>query len=207
MGVVLALSGLVLAGYVGWQLFGTTWVSKRQQAAVAEELRGSWRQGEATVAVDQGTARALVRIPAFGSDFAVPVFDGTADDALAAGIGHFAGTAGPGQRGNYALAGHRVTRGEPFRNLPDLEVGDRILVDTAEATYTYELVTSGDALTVPSSAGWVLDRLPANPDPGGVQPLQRPGSRLLTLVTCSELFRTDGRLVAFAKLVGTAVRS
>jgi sortase A len=48
----------------------------------------------------------------------------------------------------------------------------------------------------------VVDRLPTNPD-GGVEPAQRPGQRLITLTTCSELFHTDNRMIAFGHLVSS----
>ena len=67
----------------------------------------------------------------------VPVLEGTTDDVLAAGYGHFADTAEPGRVGNYALAAHRITHGEPLRRMPDLEVGDEVVVETRDATYTY----------------------------------------------------------------------
>jgi sortase A len=153
------------------------------------------------VKVDAGVAGSIIRIPRFGDDYQVPVLEGTSDDVLASGFGHFDDTAGPGQVGNYALAGHRVTHGEPLRDMPDLEVGDKVIVETRKTVYTYELVTGGDDLTVPFTAGWVLDPLPTNPEDGGVEPPQKPGQRLLTLTTCSELFHTDDRLVAFGVLV------
>ena len=60
---------------------------------------------------------------------------------------------------------------------------------------------------MPFSAGWVLDDVPQNPDAGGVQPpSQDPGQRLITLTTCSELFHTDDRLVAFGHLVDKVPR-
>ena len=33
------------------------------------------------------------------------------------------------------------------------------------------------------------------------QPAQRPGQRLITLTTCSEIFHTDNRMIAFGHLV------
>ena len=36
-----------------------------------------------------------------------------------------------------------------------------------------------------------------------MQPAQRPGQRLITLTTCSELFHTDDRMIAFGHLVST----
>ncbi|WP_395657386.1 class E sortase [Nocardioides sp.] len=203
---MLVVAGVAALGWIGWQYVGTNWVSARKHAAIVDRLERGWSDGEAEVHVDEGTAGAIVRIPRFGDDYAVPVLEGTSDDALAAGFGHLEGTAGPGEVGNYALAGHRVTHGEPLRDMPDLEVGDRVVVETATTTYTYELVTAGDALTVPASSGWVLDPLPTNPDAGGVEPPQGAGQRLLTLTTCSELFHTDDRLVAFAELVSSSPR-
>ena len=45
----------------------------------------------------------------------------------------------------------------------------------------------------------MVDPLPTNPD-GGIEPAQDPGQRLITLTTCSELFHTDNRMVAFGVL-------
>ena len=53
---------------------------------------------------------------------------------------------------------------------------------------------------------WVVQALPGNPEAGGVQPAQEPGQRLITLTTCSELFHTDNRMVAFGHLVRSAAR-
>jgi sortase A len=130
----------------------------------------------------------------------VPVFEGTSDEVLATGFGHFAGSAGAGKVGNYALAAHRITHGEPLRAMPDLQVGDAVVVQTRTETYTYRLTTAGAALVVPFTAGWVTDPLPHNPSPGGVEPAQNEGQRLITLTTCSELFHTDNRMVAFGVL-------
>lgn len=113
----------------------------------------------------------------------------------------------PGQVDNLVIAGHRITHGEPLRDMPDLEPGDEVLVETADSVYTCVLDTGGDDLTVDVDADWVLTPAPVNPD-GGVQPPTggEPGQRLLTLVTCAELFHTDDRLVAFGHLVDTRPR-
>lgn len=200
LGVGLLLAGLGVLGYVGWQYLGTNWVSERKHQRVADELRGAWEAGAREQTTSEGVADAVIRIPRFGDDYEVPVLEGSSDTVLAAGLGHLEGTADPGARGNYVVSGHRVTHGEPLRDMPELRVGDEILVETAETVHTYELTTDGDALSVPFTTSWVLDELPRNPD-GGPQPAQRPGARLLTLTTCAELFHTDDRLVAFARLV------
>ena len=196
----------MLLGYVGWQYLGTNWVSHRTQADIVDKLTQGWAEGEPSVHVDQGDSQAIVKIPRFGDDYEVPVIEGTSDDALAAGLGHFEGTAAAGQVGNFALAGHRVTHGQPLADMTELEVGDNVVVETADSVYTYTLVTGGDDLRVSFTDGWVIDPLPTNPDPGGAQPPQTPGGRLLTLTTCAELFHTDDRLVAFGVLSSTRSR-
>lgn len=200
-GVLLIGSGLALFGWVGWQLYGTSWLSQRDQAAAVEQVQQQWRSdGRPTVTVDGGRVEAVVRIPRFGDDYAVPLLQGTSDDALATGFGHLTGTARPGERGNFAVAAHRVTHGEPLRDMPQLQADDEVVVVTEDWTYTYRMLTAGGGLTVGFEDTWVLDPVPDNPDDSGVEPTQRPGQRLLTLTTCAELFHTDNRLVAFGLL-------
>ncbi len=92
--------------------------------------------------------------------------------------------------------------------MPSLEPGDEVVVETGRWVYTYVLDTPGDGLTVPFTSAWVLADLPRNPEAGGVQPPDRaPGQRLITLTTCSELFHTDDRLVAFGHLDSKEPRS
>lgn len=203
-GVALVVTGVGVLGWVGWQLWGTTWVSERRHDQITTELEQEWRAGEQLVQVEEGPATAVVEIPAFGDDYQVPLLEGTSDDALAAGFGHLVDTQAPGRIGNFVLAGHRSTHGEPLADMPDLESGDEVIVTTADAVYTYVLDTGGGDLVVAMDETWVLDPVPVNPD-GGVQPPGR-GQRLLTLVTCAELFHTDDRLVAFGHLDSTAPR-
>ena len=211
IGVALVLAGLVLLGYVGWQFFGTNVVSHRKQQQIIEQTEREWSQGSSGIGTATGNgdrlkgAQALVRIPKFGRDYVVPVQAGVSPDVLAEGFGHFAGSVGPGRVGNYAIAGHRVTHGEPLREMPSLRPGDKVVVETRNRTYTYELDTDPNDLVVTFNDVWVIAKQPRNPD-GGVQPAQRPGQRLITLTTCAELFHTDNRMIVFGHLVDTAPR-
>jgi len=205
--VGLVLAGLAILAYVAWQFIGTNYVSQRHQRQAREELQQAWVKGHRIARTPWGNTDAIIRIPRFGSAYAVPVFEGTSQAVLAAGFGHFIGTAGPGQVGNYALAAHRVTHGEPLRNMPQLQPGDTVIVDTKATTYTYRLTSGGSALVVPFTSTWVTNPLPTNPTAGGIQPAQKQGQRLITLTTCSELFHTNNRMIAFGVLVSRAPRT
>lgn len=211
IGLGLVAAGLALLGYVGWQYFGTNIVSERRQQETVRELEQQWREAEPvqirgeeaerTTDESLGQASALIRIPRFGSGYVMPVLEGVADDALSRGFGHFADSADPGEKGNYALAAHRVTHGEPLRDMPELRPGDKIIVETRSAVHTYVLDTDPEALVVTFEDVWVIAPDPQNPVPGGVQPADHP--RLITLTTCAELFHTDDRMIAFGHLVKT----
>ena len=207
--MLLVLVGLAMLGWVGWQMYGTTWVAHRDQERTVERTLQQWAQPVTVEArpVPKGEATALIRIPAFGKDYVVPVYAGTSDEVLARGYGHFEGAAGPGEVGNYALAAHRITHGEPLRRMPELRPGDEVVVETRDATYTYELDTNPNDLVIPFTGVWVLDPLPHNPTPGGPEPKQVQGQRLITLTTCSEIFHTDNRMIAFGHLLSVTSKA
>jgi sortase A len=203
IGIGLILAGLGLLAYVAWQLWGTNIIAKKQQREITSQLQEDWAAGAGCDRFcPTGEADALIRIPKFGKKYVVPVLEGTDKASVLdkGAFGHFEDTAAPGQVGNYALAGHRVTHGEPLRHMPDLRPGDKVIVETKRATYTYVLDTNPNDLVIPFTGVWVLDPLPHNPKPGGVEPAQKSGQRLITLTTCSEIFHTDNRMIAFGHL-------
>lgn len=202
VGYGLILAGVAVLAWVAWQFWGTNWVSDRRQEEVAAELEEGWADGSDSVRTDFGRATAILHVPRWGDDYAVPVLEGSSDEVLAAGIGHMEDTADAGEVGNYVLAGHRVTHGEPFAAFPELQDGDLVFVETRTATYTYELDFDGTDLEVPFTDDWVLAPFPENPD-GGVQPPNDVGRHLITLVSCAEIFHTELRSVVFGHLVAT----
>jgi sortase A len=204
LGCGLVAAGLVIVGYVAWQLVGTNIASERRQAELVEQLQDQWRNSPGTELtradpVSLGEASALIRVPRFGDDYVVPVIEGVGEAELASGFGHFMESAGPGRKGNYALAAHRVTHGEPLREMPSLRPGDTVVVETRNRVYTYEIDTDPNELVVGMDEVWVVGAQPVNPRIAGVKP--DDSRRLLTLVTCAELFHTDDRMVAFGHLI------
>jgi sortase A len=219
-GIVLLGAGLACLGWVGYQFLGTNVVSEQAYTQEKEGLRTQWKQeasvpGKAEASASAtttatknqkaktdaenalpGNAIALLRIPAFGSGYEVPILQGTDLGVLARGVGHYTSTAGPGQIGNFAVAGHRVTHGEPFRRLLQLDKGDEIVVETQKSIFTYVLDEPPKALTVKASASWVLDPVPG-------KPTATPTQALLTLTTCQDLFHSPDRSIGFAHLAST----
>ncbi len=142
------------------------------------------------------TAYAIIRIPAVG--VVAPVAEGTSRAAVLdlGYVGHYPGTAQPGQPGNVALAGHRNTHGEPFRRIDRLRPGDTVVLETAAARFTYAVER-----TVPETSA--LDATVIAPVPySSVHPGERMGGPgyYLTLTTCTPEFTSRYRLVVWARL-------
>ena len=199
LGIVFLVTGIGLLGWVGWQYFGTGITSNQKMDEAEDVLRHEWKTPSATLP-STGTPIVLVRIPKFGADWEKPVVEGVGKDELARGIGHYPQTQLPGQPGNFAVAGHRVTHGSPFRKLLDLHTGDQVIVETADAVYTYELDGSPRDLTVKPSDNWVLDPVPGKPH-------ETPTKSTITLTTCQDLFHSPDRSVAFGSLVRVSKKS
>lgn len=121
------------------------------------------------------------------------VVEGTDDQALAVGAGHYPQSPLPGDVGNVAIAGHRTMNGHPFGDLDKLAPGDQILLQTPFAQYTYQVVPAfaGHAdpwVTTPED--WTVISFPTQ-------------DHLLTLTTCNPKGQKTQRLIARATLVGT----
>ncbi|WP_392507459.1 class E sortase [Naumannella halotolerans] len=207
VGVLLLAIGLGCLGYIGWQYFGTNVVSQRAFNEERGNLREQWQGENNTETADPGSAVpgdavALMRIPALGEDYEVPVLKGTDAGTLARGLGWYENTAQPGEVGNFAVAGHRVTHGEPFARILELEKGDEVVVETSSAVYTYEITVPPKDITVDDSETWPLDPVP---DHESQEPNsdQDPSEAILTLTTCTDLFHSPDRSIGFAVLSDT----
>lgn len=205
IGIVLLVAGLSCLGWVGYQYFGTNVVSQRAFETERDQLRTKWAEEDesepgtkpkAKAAVIPGDAIALLRIPAFGAKYEIPILAGTELSILSKGVGHYTSTADPGQIGNFAVAGHRVTHGQPFSRLLELNTGDKVVVETRQAVYTYVLDEPPKQLTVKETDTWVIDPVPGQPD-------AKPSQALLTLTTCQDLFHSPDRSIGFGHLEST----
>lgn len=169
---------------------------------VGEKDGGGGGGGESVSAPRRSQAYAVLRIPRIG--LTAPVAQGVSKHGVLdkGYAGHYPGTAQPGGSGNFALAGHRNTHGEPFRYINRLRSGDRITVETRDAVYTYT-VDKTLARTQPGDSG-VIAAVPRS----NVKPYvgYRSAGSYLTLTTCTPEFTSRYRLVVWGKLTGVRER-
>ncbi|MFD3805209.1 class E sortase [Streptomyces sp. NPDC058619] len=141
-----------------------------------------------------GRPFAEMSIPRFGPDWRKPVLEGTGTELLKKGLGHYTRTARLGGTGNFSVAGHRRTYGDPFKDFPALRPGDAVILKDATTTYTY-MIRGGPVRTLPTDVA-VVDPVPRK------SPFTVPG-RYLTLTTCDPEWGHSHRLVVWAELTGT----
>lgn len=89
--------------------------------------------------------------------------EGIDDKTLKRAVGHFPGTALPGEAGNASFAAHRDSF---FRGLRDVKVGQEVKVETADAIHTYRIEETRVV------------------EPTQVDVIDPRGGRHLTLITC-----------------------
>jgi sortase A len=209
-------AGLIIALFVGYLSWGTGEYTHRQQGDLHDELERQWnaartrklaatrrdagpgRTGKAAVpAIADGGAYARIRVPKFGPSYRYTVVQGVGVEDLRKGPGHYPGTAGPGEVGNMAIAGHRTTYGGPFGRNGELARGDEILIDTAATTFVYTVTKH---IVVRPGRTDVTAPVPGKPG-------RAPRRAMLTLTTCHPKFSAAYRLVVFAELAGRRPRA
>lgn len=145
--LLLTIGGLALL-FAFYESYWTNIESARIQAQVSDKLDQEWETQRANprqkLTPELGSAFARMYVPAFGSDFNFAIVHGTDEEDLLAGPGHYADTQLPGEKGNFAVAGHRVGKGAPFNDLGKLKSCDAIVVETETAWNTYRVLPIGE---------------------------------------------------------------
>lgn len=191
---ILAISlGLSLIGYAAWDVFGNVGNVRETQNNLEQQwdLSPGERVGSALasglVAPPKplpGNAIARIAIPALKQQWIV--VEGTAPKDIATAPGHYSFSAMPGQKGNFAVAGHREIG--LFWDLDKVKPGSDIVVETRKGTYTY--VVTRNFVTDPQS--WA--------EVSAAPPGFRAGQKVLTLTTCDPKWDNYHRLVIHALL-------
>ncbi len=139
-----------------------------------------------------GDAIGEITIPTIGAQFYI--VEGVTLDLLTEGPGHFPNTPLPGQPGNAALAGHRVTYKAPFNRIDELKPGDKIIVETIQGTFNYEVLPQEGPPGSPPLAHYIIK-------PHQTEILDDKGDNRLTLMACHPKYSAAERIVVEAKLV------
>ena len=216
LGELLITAGVLTLLYVGWQLWIGDLIYGAQRNAAGQEISEEWAQeyvapapsetapteteapdAEPPVAVEpvilpepaDAEVFGIMHIPRFGADYQVPMAGGVsrARTLDPIGIGHYPGTKMPGEVGNFAVAAHRTTYGKPFNRIAELHVNDAIIIETADGWYTYRFRTL--EYVTPSEVEVLLPVPQVQDAP--------PGSRYITLTSCSPMFAMTERIVAY----------
>ncbi|TXS56015.1 class E sortase [Streptomyces sp. t39] len=195
--------GVLMLLFVTYQLWWTNVLAGQQADRAASRIQDDWAKGRKPDAFEPGQGFALMYIPKL--DVVVPIAEGIdKHKVLDRGmVGHYAEgklkTAMPeDEQGNFAVAGHRNTHGEPFRYINRLEPGDPIVVETQDTYYTYEMASILPQ-TMPSNVA-VIDPVPRGSG------FTKPG-RYITLTTCTPEFTSTYRMIVWGKMVEERPRS
>lgn len=198
LGAELAITGgAILAAFVFYLLVWTNHQTAQAQDALLDDFRADKQHAQQhgskdePEAPDSGDGLGVLHIPALGGDWEWVIVEGVGDDDLADGPGHFPGTALPGEVGNFAVAGHRSTHGEPFANLDRVSVGDEVVVETVEGWLVYEVMW--ERILAPSATEVLA--------PVAGHPGDKAKQRTMTLVTCHPRWGSSERLVIGAQLI------
>ena len=125
---------------------------------------------------------ALLEIPSI--KLSQGIVEGITDDVLLYYLGHFEGSAMPGEKGNFSVAGHRVSDySEAFVNLYKTEIGDEIIVKANGKEFIYE----------------ITDNFIVEPD--RIDVLDDTEDATITLVTCT--VGAKERVIVKGKLIET----
>ncbi|GGV02387.1 class E sortase [Streptomyces filipinensis] len=204
IGEVFITTGVLMLLFVTYQLWWTNVRAHAQAGSETHQLQDDWASGKRNPGVfAPGQGFAILHIPKL--DVVAPIAEGVSNaKVLDKGmVGHYGEpplkTAMPGDKtGNFGLAAHRNTHGEPFRYINKLTPGDPVVVETQDTYFVYK-VTSTLPVTPPDNTS-VL-----NPVPKG-SGFTGPG-RYITLTTCTPEFTSKYRLIVWGKMVEERPRS
>ncbi|TYR75381.1 class D sortase [Rossellomorea vietnamensis] len=178
-------AGVGLIGYAGYHIFK----QKVEQDGALQEAKAQivtkephTKEELSSYSFEKGDVVGILDIPAL--DRELPIIEGTDEEELEKGVGHYSSTKLPNQQDRIFLAGHRDT---VFKKMGELKEGDQLNVEMSNGTYTYEIyemfIVKEDDMSVVQST---------NPD------------EILTLSTCypfEYLSSTEERYIINAKRV------
>ena len=174
IGILLIIIGVVIIGDVAYKKI----ITLNKQKEIVKLFENGFSEGTSTGESTESSESvnldvvngykpiAMVEIPSINLSQAL--VEGISDDVLKYFLGHFPDSAAPGQVGNFAIAGHRVSHyTEAFINLYKVSAGDKIIVKTHDKKYTYV----------------IEENYIVNPDQ--IEVLDATENATITLITCT----------------------
>lgn len=153
LSILLILAGISIISYAVFQLV-TTNIAQSENLAEAQQLIDSNKKNtdmnRTSFTPETGDTIGILDIPKIDAE--LPIIEGTDEDELAKGVGHYSSTALPSENDQILLSGHRDT---VFRKMGELEIGDILTVKMPYGDYSYEItdtkIVSADDRTVINS--------------------------------------------------------
>lgn len=140
--IIFMVVGLIIIGYALYQIFDT---SQKQNESLAR-AEAIVKEGQQTNVKNKDTKKNKPFSAEFGKevglltidkiDANIAIVEGTDEDELAHGVGHYKGTAFPNENDQIVLSGHRDT---VFKRMGELDVGDIITVRMPYGNFDYEI--------------------------------------------------------------------
>lgn len=137
LSILFIIAGLTILSYGGFQLYSSSASESKRlnDAVVSDEIINKFDSN----AVDYnkfttGDTVGILYIPKLNRE--IPIVEGTDEEELAEGVGHYAGTGFPGENKQILLSGHRDT---VFRQFGELDDGDEFHVKMEHGTFIYEI--------------------------------------------------------------------
>jgi len=82
----------------------------------------------------KGDTVGILSIPKLGAE--LPIVEGTSEEDLEKGVGHYKGTAYPTEKDQIVLSGHRDT---VFRRMGELKIGDVFILKLPYGSFEYKI--------------------------------------------------------------------
>lgn len=148
---LLILVGLIIIGVSGYEIYKNM-VLQENQLVEAHELVDNPLGNKDQFSPFTGGTAGILWIPKIEAE--LPIVEGTDEDDLAKGVGHYNGTAWPLDNDQIVLSGHRDT---VFRRMGELEIGDELVVKVPYGIFTYviestKIVDKDDRTVIKSTA-------------------------------------------------------
>lgn len=136
VGLVLLVTGLYLCLSFFTELFEQLDNTEKtlQKANQLVDNEAEFPSKRSDFSPNQNDVLGLLKIPKLEKN--LPIVEGTDEEMLARGVGHYSSTVHPGDGEQILLSGHRDT---VFREFGELEIGDRFLVEMPYGKYEYEI--------------------------------------------------------------------